>query len=125
MPKGQSPKLKGTICNVPKYVASTCNNLPRPADINGLVIVKWKRKLEYRGYVYFGPIHPRFIFRILQFLKKNDPLYYDIDINLSNIPDCLTHRNKEDETFFSDVNILDYVAPDELIPITIEKNWLW
>ena len=47
-------------------------------------------------------------------------MYHDIDINLSNIPDCLVQHNKQNETFFSGVNILDYVAPDELIPITIE-----
>ena len=56
MLKGQSPTFKGTICNVPIDVISTCNTLPRPANINGLVIVKLKRKLEYRGHVYEGSI---------------------------------------------------------------------
>ena len=52
MPKGQSPKFKGAICNVPIDVASTCNTLPCPGDSNGLIIVKLKKKLEYRGHVY-------------------------------------------------------------------------
>ena len=43
MPKGQSTKFKMAICNVPIDVVSTCNTLPRPADSNGLVIVKLKR----------------------------------------------------------------------------------
>ena len=120
MPKGQSHKFKGAICNVSIDIISTCNTLPHPADSNGLVILKLKRELEYQGHVYFEPVRPRFIFRILQFLKKENALYHDIDINLSNIPDCLAQHNKENETFFSGVNILDYVAPDELIPITIE-----
>ena len=47
-------------------------------------------------------------------------MYHDIDTNLSNIPDCLALHNKDNETFFSGVNILDYVAPCELIPIIIE-----
>ena len=80
MPKGQSPKFKGVICNVPMDVVSTCNTLPCPADSNGLVTVKLKRKLEYRGHVYFEPVRPRLILRILQFLKKNNPLYHDTDI---------------------------------------------
>ena len=42
-PKGQSPKLKGAICNVPIDVVRTCNTLPRPADSNGLLIVKLKK----------------------------------------------------------------------------------
>ena len=99
MPKGQSPKFKGAICNVPIDAVSTCYTLPRPADSNGLVIVKLKRKLEYRGHVYFEPARPRLISRILQFLKKNNPLYHDTDINLPNTPDCLVQRNKENETF--------------------------
>ena len=48
MPKGQSAKLKGAMCNVPIDVISTSNTLPCPAN-NGQVIVKLKRKLEYRG----------------------------------------------------------------------------
>ena len=55
-PKGQSPKFKGEICNVPIDVVPTCNTLHRSADSNGIVIVKLKRKLEYKGYVYFEPV---------------------------------------------------------------------
>ena len=51
MPKGQSPKLKGAFHNVPIDVADICNTLPRPADSNGIVIVKRTRKLQYRGHV--------------------------------------------------------------------------
>ena len=85
MPIGQLPKFKGAICNVPIDFVSTWNALPLPADSNGLVIVKLKRKFEYRGHVYSEPVPPRFIFRILQFLKKNKPLHDGIDINLSYI----------------------------------------
>ena len=53
-------------------------------------------------------------------MKKNNPFYHDIDVKLLSIPDYLVQHNKENETFFSGVNILDYVAPDELIPTTIE-----
>ena len=56
MLKGQSPRFKGQICNIPIYVVSTCNTLPRPANINGLVIVKLKRKLEYQGHVCEGSV---------------------------------------------------------------------
>ena len=47
---------KGAICNVPIDVVSICNTLPRPADINVLVIVKLKRKLEYKGHVCEGSV---------------------------------------------------------------------
>ena len=75
-----------------------------------------------QGHVYFDPVRRNIVFRILQFLKKNNPLYHDIDINLINIllPSIIT----KNETFFSGANIPDYVAPDELIPIAIERLWL-
>ena len=41
MPKGKSLKIKGSICNIPvSEVDVNCNMLPRPADSNGLIIVK-------------------------------------------------------------------------------------
>ena len=45
MPKGKSLKMKGSICNIPAAeVNVNCNIFPRPADSNGLLIVKLKRK---------------------------------------------------------------------------------
>ena len=73
MPKGQSPKFKGAICNVSIDVASTCNTSTRPADSNALVIVKLKRKLEYRGHVYFEPVCQILTLRILQSIEYYNP----------------------------------------------------
>ena len=42
MPKGQSPKLKGALCNIPIDIVDDCNTLQRPADSNGIIIVKLK-----------------------------------------------------------------------------------
>lgn len=47
MPKGQSPKLKGAICNVPINVSDIPTTLPVGADSNGIVVVKLKRKLSW------------------------------------------------------------------------------
>ena len=52
MPKGQCLKLKGALCNIPIDVVDLCNTLLRPADSNGIIIVKLKRKLQYRGHVF-------------------------------------------------------------------------
>ena len=54
MPHGQMEKISGTICNIPVDTTTNITNmLPRPADSNGLVIIKLKRKLEYHGHVLF------------------------------------------------------------------------
>jgi len=43
MPKGQSPKLKGNICNVPVEVNDKVTTLPREPTNNGFLLVKLKR----------------------------------------------------------------------------------
>lgn len=47
MSMGRAPELKETTCNVPVDVVKTYNSLRRPAESNGLVLVKLKRKVEY------------------------------------------------------------------------------
>ena len=60
MPKGQSPKVKGNICNIPvTKIESNCKSLPRPADSNEIIVVKLKRKNEFRGHVLFESARPR------------------------------------------------------------------
>ena len=56
MPKGQTPKLKGSICNVPVNTSDVVHTLPQGADSNGILMVKLKRKLIYRGHVYFEAV---------------------------------------------------------------------
>ena len=51
--KGEFAKIKGSICNIPIETANICNILPRPADSNGLIVVKLKQDLKYRVHVYF------------------------------------------------------------------------
>ena len=80
MPKGQSPKLKGSICNVPVDVNEIVRTLPRPINANGIVAVKLKRKLEYKGHVLFEAIRPDLVHRVLCYLKENNPYYADIEI---------------------------------------------
>ena len=63
--KGEFAKIKGSICNIPIETANICNILPRPADSNGLIVVKLKRNLKYNGYVYFEPLCPSVIYQTL------------------------------------------------------------
>ena len=71
MPKGLSPKVKGSICNIPiSEIDNNCNSLPRPADSNGAIIVKLKSKAAYHGHVLFEPVRPELTESLLQHLKK-------------------------------------------------------
>ena len=110
MPKGQSPKVKGAICNIPVETDDVVNTLPRGADSNGLIMVKLKKKLIYRGHVFFEPVRPDIVQRVLEYLKENNPLYSDVTINTEGIPPEL----------LSFENIPLTVDAHEEIPIYVE-----
>ena len=63
MPKGQHRKIKGAICNVTDSVEcdQTCNQLPHPPDRSGIIMLKLKRKLQFRGHGYFQAVRQELI----------------------------------------------------------------
>ena len=85
MPKGQSPKLKGALCNIPVEHVDVSSLLSRLADSKGLVTAKMKKKLEYKGHALFEPVRTRFIVDLLSYLKRVNYLYKDITIVQENI----------------------------------------
>ena len=87
--KVQSPKIKGSVCNVTAEITNVSTLLPRVVNSNGLVIIKLKRKLKYQGHDYFEPVHLYIVMRLLQCLKANNDLYKDVTIVPSNIPTAL------------------------------------
>ena len=76
--KGKFAKIKGNICNIPVETDTVFNALPRPINNNGLVLVKRKRHLRYRGYVYFERVLPSAIYEALNYLKRKNKFYKDI-----------------------------------------------
>ena len=50
--KRKSTRLKDSICNILIEAANICNIFPVLTDSNKFVVVKLKRDLKYRGYVY-------------------------------------------------------------------------
>ena len=55
------------------------------SDSNGLVVVKREKKLEIRDHKDFEPIRPRFIVRMLEYLKNNNELYRDTTVDTNYI----------------------------------------
>ena len=64
--KGEFAIIKGSIWNIPIEAANICNILPRPADSNGLTVMKLKQDLK--GCV-------RFIFTSLFCMSKREDLW--------------------------------------------------
>jgi len=85
MPKGQQRKIKGAICNVPVGCNETCNVLPRPPERSGIIMLKLKRKLAFKGHVYFQAVRPDVVVNALSWLRVNNPFYCDITVNTDNI----------------------------------------
>ena len=75
MPKGQMPKVKGAICNVPVEASEVFKVLPRPSDSTGVLMVKLKRKIGFRGHVLFEPVRPDKVRLLLEYLKEHNPFY--------------------------------------------------
>ena len=72
MPKGNFPKLKGSICNVPIDTVDISDLLPRGADSNEALN------------------------QALMYLKENNPLYSDVSVDIGNIPDNLLSFANDD-----------------------------
>ena len=89
MPKGQQKKVSGAICNLPVNCDQICIVLPRPPARSGLIMLKLKRKLEFRGHVYFQAVRPQLVENALNWLMQNNPLYNNITTDMSNISEDL------------------------------------
>ena len=95
MPKGQQKKVKGPICNVPVQCDETCKVLPRTPERSGIIMLKLKCKLEFRGHVYFQAVRPQLILDALNWLKLHNPLYSNITIDINNISASLTSLEQD------------------------------
>ena len=123
MPKGRQRKIKGAICNVPVKCDETCKVLPRPPERSGIIMLKLKRKLQFRGHVYYEPVRPEFISCALNWLKVNNPLYSDIAVDMHNIHLNLVsmQQNMSDENHTVLDSEIDEASNNEE-PINIENN---
>ena len=81
LPCGKQRSIHGPAVNVPSKVDSICNILPRLPSQSELVPLKLKRKLAYKGHYMYDYITPQKLLDALTFLKANNPLYADIDVN--------------------------------------------
>ena len=86
----QMEKITGAICNVPVDNIDFTNLLPKTAGSNGLVIVKLKRKVEYRGHVLFEAVRPDLLRRVLSYLKKKNYFYKDIIVR-NDLEEVIPH----------------------------------
>ena len=71
-----------------------------------------RKKLNFKSYVLFEAVRPTVVHGgCSQFLEKNNPRYYDIDMNFDNIPRQWVNTTESNE----DENILELNTPNENI----------
>ena len=133
--KGEFAKIKGSICNVPIDTSNICKVLPRPADSNGLILVKLKRHLKHRGHVISEPVRPTVVYEA-QFLKDHNKFYSDILVNedLSsgemikfldeeqneNVVEC--SKEEEHDTIYNHCTSSNETALISEVPNTVENE---
>ena len=72
--------------------------MPQGADSSGLLMVKLKRKLNFRGHVYFQAVSLESIYAALSYLKENNILYSNINIDMASLPISSTNLSDEELT---------------------------
>ena len=134
--KGEFAKIKGSICNVPIETSDICKVLPRPADGNGLILVKHKRHLKDRGHVIFEPVRPTVVYGAIQFLKDHNKFYSDVLVNedlssdemikfldeeqSENVVEC--SEEEEHDTFHNHCTRRNETALISEVPNTVENE---
>ena len=88
--------------------------MPAPGDSNGLLIVKLKRKLEFKVHVVFEAVKPASVLQFLEFLKSHNPLFSVIGISQND-------KLEENEIYSQLLRCLD--EPAEVnIELSIEEE---
>ena len=81
LPRGGQKGIKGPAVNVPTSLDSVVSMLPRLPSQCGIVPVKLKRKLCYKGHVLYQSIRPGSVMNALEYLTNHNIKYKDVAIN--------------------------------------------
>ena len=81
LPRGQQRVIRGAVVNVPSNVLSTTTVLPLTPAQAGIIPIKLKRRLRYKGYVMHQFVRPDAILSAVRWLVQNNQLYCRLDID--------------------------------------------
>lgn len=89
MPKGQTWKKHGSTVNVPASVSETCTQPTRGGCCEELILLKLKKKLSFKGQVYFERVMPQKVRATLKYLRRVNPHHQNVLIKDCNINEDL------------------------------------
>ncbi|XP_062607978.1 uncharacterized protein LOC134269784, partial [Saccostrea cucullata] len=99
LPRGGQKGIKGSVVNVPSNISTITSILPRLPSNCGLVPVKLKRKLKYKGHSMYQSIRPENVFRALKYLKNANHNYEDIKVD----DEWIQHCKDENEELYKQI----------------------
>ena len=73
--------IHGPAVNIPTNLDTICKLLPRLPKDSEILPMKLKRRLSYKGHYMYDSVHPERMMMALNWLKANNILYGDININ--------------------------------------------
>ena len=91
LPRGQQRGVHGPCLNVPASLDSLCTLLPRLPSESHIIPLKLKRRLKYKRSYMFKNARPAKMMDALVWLKENNPLYEDVNIQNeweNEVTDC-------------------------------------
>ncbi len=105
LPSGKQRCIHGPAVNVPSKLDSVCTTLPRLPSQSELIPLKFKRKLAYKGHYMYDYVTPEKVLNALRWLKVNNPLYANVEIN-----DKWSH-DSENSDFDLHAGLLNHTVP--------------
>ena len=81
LPRGRQTAIHGPAVNIPTNLDTICKLLPRLPKDSEILPMKLKRRLSYKGHYMYDSVHPERMMIALDWLKANNILYGDININ--------------------------------------------
>ena len=101
LPRGKQVGIQGPAVNVPTDLDIVCEQFPRLPTECQIISLKLKRKLDYRKAYIHDYVSPEKVLKALEWLKQNNPLYKEIDINHTWRHDC---ENSDPELWYAMTN---------------------
>ena len=101
-------RVLGNVVNVPVDVAPTVQILQRTLSDTETLVVKYKRKLEYKKCEFWENIQPSAVWKATHYLLQNSNLYKNENIQLNT--DWLNSISGDSGSLIKEVEVFDPIS---------------
>ena len=107
LPRGRQKGVVGSFVNIPSDTETVCASLPRTPDQSGIIALKLKRKVSYKGHHLHQNIRPDCVTRALTWLVHNNNLYKNIRLSGDWVQRCQEENEEIWNSLFGEEEIDD------------------